>query len=326
MKGSVLVINNEAEARRGLTFGLTREGYNVTACPDGISAIRELKSAQEKEKPYTHIVANIVMPDIDGIGMLKAIRINYPGLLALVITSFGGEALESVVLAEPGTVCLDKSAELPDLVKALDKLSAASTAKAVKADAIEDAKESATAYMAIRITEPARSMEIFRELRGMGGVERCDAVRGGFDIVIVARGGSHEEVGRLKERIGSFKGAEIVFAYDAGRPMLDPEVDEFIRAYSQTARPCCAAGPDRQSGRTSYIFVNIDKKAIQRAFAAAALSDETVFCDAVDDGAGLVAMVAGQRAFGAVPRVIERLGRVCGVLRIREAEVIRLDE
>ena len=326
MKGRVLVIDNEAKARRSLSFDLTREGYGVTACTDGISAIRELKSAQEKESPYTHIVADIAMPDIDGIGMLKAVRIKYPGLPVLVITRFGGESLKSAVLSEPGTAYLDKSVEFPDLVKELDRLSAESTAEAVKVDEIEDTKESAAAYLAIRITEPARSMEIFKELCGMGGVGRCDAVRGGFDMVITARGGSREEIGKLKERIGSFKGVEIVFAYDAVRPKLDLEVDEFIRAYLRKVESCCDASPDRLSGRINYIFVNSDKKAIQRVFAAAALSGETVFCDAVEDGAGLVAMVAGQEAFGAAPRVIERLGRTGGVLRVREAEVIRLAE
>jgi len=35
-------------------------------------------------------------------------------------------------------------------------------------------------------------------------------------------------------------------------------------------------------------------------------------------------MVAEQGAVGAVPRIIEKLGRIDGVLRVREAAVIRL--
>ena len=326
MKGRVLVIENEAGARRFLISGLTREGYDVTACSDGISAIRELKSAQEKKKPYSRIVTDIVMPDIDGIGMLKAIKILYPGLPVLVATGFGDEALKSAVLSERGTAYLDKPFEFSDLVKELDKLSTESTVEAVKVDAVEDTQKSAAAYLAVRITEPARSMEIFTELRGMGGVERCDAVRGDFDIIIMARGNSREEIGKLKERIGLLKGVAIVSAYDVERPKLDNEVDEFIRAYSRTVKACCAASPDGQSGRTSYIFVNIDKKAIQRILTAVIFSDEIVFCDVIDDGAGLVAMVAGQGAVGATPRIIEKMGRIDGVLRVREAAVIRLAE
>ena len=327
MKGRVLVIENEAEARRSLTFGLTREEYDVTFCPDGVSAIRELKSAQEKDKPYTHIITDIFMPDIDGIGMLKAIKIRYPGLPVIVITGFGDEALKSTVLSEPGTAYFDKPFEFSDLVKALDNLSAESSASdAAKVDAVEDARESAAAYLAIRITEPARSLEILKELRGIDGVERCDAVRGDFDVVIVARGGSRGEVEKLKERIGSIQGIEIVFASDVVRPELDQEVDEFIRVYSRTIKACCVASPDGQSGRTSYIFVNIDKKAIQRILTAVVFSEGIVFCDVIDDGAALAAMVAGQGVAGATPRISGKLGRIDGVLRVREAAVIRLAE
>jgi CheY-like chemotaxis protein len=321
----VLVIDNDAGARRGITSGLTREGYDVTACSDGISAIRELENANEKERPYTHIVTDIFMPDIDGIGMLKAIKIRRPGLPVLVIAEFGGEALKSTVLSERDTAYLDKPFEFSDLVKTLDNLSAGSTAVAVKADAVTDMREPAAAYLAIRITEPERSMEIFKELRGLEGVERCDAVLGDFDIIIVARGGSREEIGKLKERIGSLRDIEIVSAYDVAPLKLDREMDEFIRVYSQAVK---ARGAEslRQPGRISYIFVNVDKEAIQRVFMAVFLSDEIVFCDVIEDGAVLVAMIVWRGAVGVTPRIIEKLGRIDGALRVREAAVIRSDE
>ena len=86
MKGRVLIIDDEAEIRRNLTFGLTQEGYDVTACPDGISAIHELRDARESGKAYSHLVTDIFMPDIDGLKILKVIKIQYPDLPVLVIT------------------------------------------------------------------------------------------------------------------------------------------------------------------------------------------------------------------------------------------------
>ncbi|MCL2102880.1 MAG: response regulator [Syntrophorhabdaceae bacterium] len=313
MKGRVLVIDNEAGSRNALTFGLTKEGYVVTACPDGISAIRELKSAQENKKPYTGVVTNIFLPDLDVLGMLRAIRSWRPGLPMLVITGFCDEAIKSAILSEPCTACLDQPFELSDLIEALNKLSAESSEKEVKIGAVEDTREPA-AYIAVRVTEPDRGLEIFKELSGMDEVKRCDTLRGDFDIIIGARGGGKEIV-KLKERISALQGAEIVFASDAERPKLDREIDEFVRACLRTS-----ANPDKQTGRASYIFVNTEKEAIRRVFTAVALSCETVFCDVIEDGAGLVAMVAGRAA-----RIIERLGRTDGVLRVREAAVIRLE-
>ncbi|MCK4550071.1 MAG: response regulator, partial [Candidatus Krumholzibacteria bacterium] len=89
MKGRVLIIDDEAEIRRNLTVGLTQEGYSAVACPDGISAIHELNSAKEKGIKYDYLVTDIFMPDIDGLKILKVIKIQHPELPVLVITGFG---------------------------------------------------------------------------------------------------------------------------------------------------------------------------------------------------------------------------------------------
>jgi DNA-binding response OmpR family regulator len=78
LKGRVLVIDDEAEIRRNLTVGLTQEGYSVLACPDGISAIHELDAARGKGVAYDYLVTDIFMPDIDGLKILKVIKISTP--------------------------------------------------------------------------------------------------------------------------------------------------------------------------------------------------------------------------------------------------------
>ena len=84
MKGRVLIIDDEAEIRRNLTVGLTQEGYSAVACPDGISAIHELDTARAKGGSYDYLVTDIFMPDIDGLKILKVIKIQYPDLPVLV--------------------------------------------------------------------------------------------------------------------------------------------------------------------------------------------------------------------------------------------------
>jgi CheY-like chemotaxis protein len=329
LKGRVLIIDDEAEIRRNLTFGLTQEGYDVTACPDGISAIHELKAARESGRAYSHLVTDIFMPDIDGLKILKVIKVQHPDLPVLVITGFGDEALKFTALSEYNTAYLDKPFEIPDLVAALETLSPGSTAgeegKAGEA-ATPEMRESVTAYLTIRITNPARSMEIFKELHGMDGIQRCEAVRGDFDIIIVAQAGSKEEIDLLKERIGSMEGVQVASGSDVERPKLDRDVDEFVRVYSQAVKSRGIDSSNKQPGRTSYILVDIDRNAIQQIFTTVFFIDEVVFCDVIENGTKLVGMVTGQGAVGTTPRIIEKLGQIDGVLRVREAAVIRLVE
>lgn len=329
MKGRVLIIDDEAEIRRNLTIGLTQEGYSAVACPDGISAIHELNTSREKGIAYDYLVTDIFMPDIDGLKILKVIKIQHPDLPVLVITGFGDEALKLTALSELNTGYLDKPFEIPDLVKALEELAPGSTKtakEAAKATAAPEMRESVTTYFTIRITDPMRSMDIYKRLYQMEGVQRCEAVRGDFDIIVVAQAGSQEEIKKLKDRIAAMDGVQLASVSDVERPKLDREVTEFIGVYSQAVKAHGLASSSKQPGTTSYIIVDIDKNAIQQIFTTVFFIDEVVFCDVIENGTKLVGMVTGQGAVGTMPRIIEKLSQIDGVLRVREATVIKLVE
>jgi len=120
LKGRVLIIDDEAEIRRNLTFGLTQEDYSVVTCPDGISAIHELNQSRNKGLAYNYLITDIFMPDIDGLKILKVIKNQYPDLPVLVITGFGDERLMMTALAEYNTGFLNKPFEIPELVSLQD--------------------------------------------------------------------------------------------------------------------------------------------------------------------------------------------------------------
>lgn len=328
MTDRVLIIDDEAEIRRNLTIGLTQEGYSATACPDGISAIHELNDARQKGITYDYLVTDIFMPDIDGLKILKVIKNLYPELPVLVITGFGDEKLKLTALAEENTGYLDKPFEISDLVGALDELTPGSTEKAV--DTTEDSgpsiKESVSAYLTIRITDPANSMEIFNQLYKMDGVQSCEAVRGDFDIIILAHGSSQEEISELFSRIKAMHGVELLSLSEVERPKLDRDVNEFVDIYSKVVKQAAASTTRKQSGTTSYIIVDIDKGSIQEIFTTVFFIDEVVFCDVIDGGTKLVGMITGQGAMGQKPRIMEKLSQINGVLRVREATVIKLVE
>ena len=327
MKGRVLIIDDEAEIRRNLTIGLTQEGYSAVACPDGLSAIHELNSSREKGIAYDYLVTDIFMPDIDGLKILKVIKMQFPDLPVLVITGFGDEGLKLTALSELNTGYLDKPFEIPDLVKALEDLSPGSTKVAKTLAAAEpEMRESVSSYITVRITDPMRSMDIFKQLYQLDGVQRCEAVRGDFDIIIFAQAGSQQEIAKLKEKIAAMDGVQIASASAVERPKLDRDVKEFINLYSQAVKSPGTTSPTKQPGTTSYVIVDIDRNAIQQIFTTVFFIDEVVFCDVIENGTKLVGMVTGQGAVGKMPRIIEKLGQIDGVLRVREATVIKLVE
>ena len=329
MKGQVLIIDDEAEIRRNLTVGLIQEGYNAVACPDGISAIHELDSAREKGIAYDYLVTDIFMPDIDGLKILKVIKKQYPKLPVLVITGYGDVSLEVEALSEFNTGYLDKPFEIPDLVQALEKLTPGSTVKeaktAVSTSVGTAIRESVSAYLTIRVTEPDRSIDIYTELYQMDGVIKCEAVRGDFDIIILAQGTSPNEIKSLFDKIAAMDGVEIVSLSEVERPKLDRDVDDFIKIYKDAVKQPQTSS-SQYAGTTSYIIVDIDKNAIQQIFTTVYFIDDVVFCDVIEDGTKLVGMITGQGAAGRTPRVIEKLSEIEGVLRVREAKVIKISE
>ncbi|MBU8923294.1 MAG: response regulator [Bacteroidales bacterium] len=330
MKGRVLIIDDEAEIRRNLTVGLTQEDYSVTACPDGISAIHELRNAREKGQAYEYLVTDIFMPDIDGLKILKVIKVQHPDLPVLVITGFGDESLKTTALSEHNTGYLDKPFEIPDLVEALEKLAPGSTGKAPESgeeEPVSRIKESVSAYLTIRIDDISRSMEIYNALYQMEGVQSCEAVRGDFDIIILAQAGSQDEIQTVFDRIAAMDDVEVLSMSRVERPKLDRDIDEFIEIYAKTVKSgTTSTVTQKRPGTMSYIIVDIDSEAIQQIFTTVFFIDDVVFCDVIDEGTKLVGMVTGHGAVGRMPRIMEKLSEIEGVLRVREATIIKLVE
>ncbi len=325
MKGRVLIIDDEAEIRRNLTVGLTQEDYSVVACPDGISAIHELNQARNRGIAYDYLVTDIFMPDIDGLKILKVIKNQYPELPVLVITGFGDERLMFTALSEHNTGYLDKPFEIPDLVQALEELSPGKTATEATEEAEDDGmRESISAYLTIKITDAEKSMEIFDRLYSMPNIQSCDAVRGDFDVILLAQAESQDEIEKVFETVKAMDGVKVLSMSTVERPKLDRDVDQFIDTYQKAVKQDAQAGARRQPGTMSYIIADIDPEAIQQIFTTVFFIDEVVVCDVIEDGTKLVGMITGHGSVGKTPRIIEKLSQIDGVLRVREAKVIKL--
>jgi len=285
-----------------------------------------LNASQEKGIAYDYLVTDIFMPDIDGLKILKVIKILFPDLPVLVITGFGDESLKFTALSEYNTGYLDKPFEITELVNALKELSpGTTTAPDSAAETADDGmRESVSAYLTVRITSPDKSMDIFKQIHALEGVQTCEAVRGDFDIIILGQGSSKDEIKTLFDKIAAIDGVEIASLSEVERPKLDREVDEFIDIYSKAVKQKKQVSAEKSLGTTSYILVDIDKEAIQQIFTTVFFIDEVLFCDVIDDGTRLVGMITGHGAVGRTPKIIEKLNEIDGVLRVREATVIKL--
>ncbi|HXJ11458.1 MAG TPA: sigma-54 dependent transcriptional regulator [Candidatus Limnocylindrales bacterium] len=83
-KGSILVIDDEAEIREGLELLLKTEGYQVTMADTGQSGLARLG-----EQPYDLLLLDVSLPDRNGIELLKDIRRQNPNLPIVLITAYG---------------------------------------------------------------------------------------------------------------------------------------------------------------------------------------------------------------------------------------------
>lgn len=79
----VLVVEDERDARELLVRGLGRLGFEAEGAADGVAALELLA------KPWDAVVTDLLMPRLDGLGLLKELAARCPSAVRIVITSFG---------------------------------------------------------------------------------------------------------------------------------------------------------------------------------------------------------------------------------------------
>ena len=84
MKPTILVVDDERNIRRSLDMILVGEGYTVLCAESGAHAL----SLAEEHRPDAMLL-DIVLPDLDGIEILKRIRAQLPDLHVIMISGHG---------------------------------------------------------------------------------------------------------------------------------------------------------------------------------------------------------------------------------------------
>ncbi len=79
----VLVVDDEAVIRRGICRVMEGKGYHAESSESGFSAIEKLQKT-----PFSIVITDLKMPGMDGIEVLKAIKILQPDVPVIMITGY----------------------------------------------------------------------------------------------------------------------------------------------------------------------------------------------------------------------------------------------
>ena len=116
----ILLADDDTDMRRFLVKALQNAGHDVVAFDNGRSAYERIR-----EEPFTLLLTDIVMPEMDGIELARRATELDPDLKVMFITGFAAVALNPDSNAPRDAKVLSKPFHLKDLVNEVQKLIAA---------------------------------------------------------------------------------------------------------------------------------------------------------------------------------------------------------
>lgn len=116
----ILLAEDDNDMRRFLARALQNAGYEVVSFDNGKSAYDRLR-----EEPFTLLLTDIVMPEMDEIELARRATELDPDLKVMFITGFAAVALNPDSQAPKNATVLSKPFHLRDLVNEVSKLLAA---------------------------------------------------------------------------------------------------------------------------------------------------------------------------------------------------------
>ena len=116
----ILLAADDEDMRRFLVKALQKAGYDVVSFGNGVDAFERLK-----EEPFTLLLTDIVMPEMDGIELARRAAELDPELKIMFITGFAAVALNPDNEAPKAAKVLSKPFHLRDLVQEVERMLAA---------------------------------------------------------------------------------------------------------------------------------------------------------------------------------------------------------
>jgi two-component system cell cycle response regulator CpdR len=113
----ILLAEDDDQMRAFLSRGLRRAGHAVDAVGDGEAAL-----VRSCEAEYDLLLADVVMPGIDGIELARRMAARQPGIRIMFITGFAAVALQDHHFALPRPRVVAKPFHLRHLIAEIEAL------------------------------------------------------------------------------------------------------------------------------------------------------------------------------------------------------------
>lgn len=117
----ILLAEDDESMRNFLSMALERAGHSVRAAADGLEAL----AALDKDDSFDLLLADIIMPGMDGIELSQLAAKKRPGLKVMFITGFAAVAMGQRNPAHANARVLSKPFHLRDLVEQVESILAA---------------------------------------------------------------------------------------------------------------------------------------------------------------------------------------------------------
>ncbi|HEU5476285.1 MAG TPA: response regulator transcription factor [Gaiellaceae bacterium] len=111
----VLLVTGENPLQDDATAGLAARGFSITRVGDGASAIKSLRGRR-----VDLVLLDLVLPDVDGIALLTAIRAARPHLPVIGLTASNDESLRLDGFARGADDCVGMPFSIPELTARME--------------------------------------------------------------------------------------------------------------------------------------------------------------------------------------------------------------
>ena len=320
----VLLVDNEELIRTSVSQALSRRGYDVTTCAEGLLALVEIRTAHHRGRPFRAVILDVHLPDIDGNQLLGTIKASYPDTPVLLISGFGSEPLQRTVEGIPASGYLTKPFATQALIDAIDLLAPPTEPVAVPSKERRGQPTlHATAHLLFSLEPDVAPGGPADELYGLDGVCYVHQVRGHWDLVALVQGLDRSAI---EKRLASWRsehdGVRAVTIMHARQPLVDPDLwpvlVDAVGAPSTLELPQHAASPQGDA----FVVLEVQPEHLLECYVRACLMDDVIQCDAGRDRSSMMLMVRSWTGEGDPMRVPDRIRLLPGVLRARALPIV----
>jgi CheY-like chemotaxis protein len=322
---SVLIVDDEAGLRRSLHFSLAQRGFVTEEVDEALPALRLIESRANEGKPFQFVIADINLPDINGLKLLEMIKSKYPALPVIVISAYGTEDTGDSVSVKHGDAYLEKPFMIDELTEVMHKIPERRV-EAVEAPGAAVEKTSVSAYVMVTLRPDADVMGTFRALYFTEDVVYCDAVHGQYDVVMLLNGASAGEIEQVVRRIEAMPGVAGAETYAIGTPVIEPAIAEFIKDYEHNLRREQYRARLAGTAVSAYLFVEVEKGRFADVFPKLYFMNGVVSCDATRGQYDAVALIQSPSFKGIEKILNEDVRMIDGIVRARSVKIITMYE